>query len=85
MTVHCFQQSNVSVIMKSCTCVVIKNNCSALGQPAFVKSTINDLIINVTEVFKVPFIINPLSLSIQKLGKKHLILDLHYVKMPIQV
>ena len=48
---------------------------------AFVKSAINHLIINscVTEVFETPVIINLLSISIQKSGKKHLILDLSYV------
>ena len=58
-----------------------KNNSSALEQPAFVESAINDLIINgcVTEVFEAPVIINPLSVSIQKSGKKRLILDLRHV------
>ena len=57
-----------------------RNNSSALEQPAFVESAINDLVINgcVTEVFEVP-IINPLSVSIQKSGKKRLILDLRHV------
>ena len=55
-----------------------KNNSSALEQPAFVESAINDLIINgcITEVFEAPVIINPLSVSIQKSGKKRQILDL---------
>ena len=58
-----------------------KNNSSALEQPAFVESAINDLIINgcVTEVFEAPVIINPLSVSIPKSGKKRLILDLRRV------
>jgi len=52
-----------------------------LERPAFVESAINDLIINgcVTEVFEAPVIINPLSVSIQKSGKKRLILDLRHV------
>ena len=58
-----------------------RNNSSALEQPTFVESAINDLIINgcVTEVFEAPVIINPLSVSIQKSGKKRLILDLRHV------
>ena len=55
-----------------------RNNASALGESAFVESAINDLISQgcVTEVFDQPIIINPLSVFIQKSGKKHLILDL---------
>ena len=58
-----------------------KNNSSALEQAAFVESAINDLFINgcVTEVFEAPVIINPLSVSVQKSGKKRLILDLRHV------
>ena len=50
-----------------------KNNSSALEQPAFVESAINDLIINgcVTKVFEAPVIINPLSVSIQKSNLRH--------------
>ena len=55
-----------------------RNNSSALEQPVFVESAINDLVINgcVIEVFEAPVIINPLSISIQKSGK---ILDLGHV------
>ena len=58
-----------------------RNNSLALEQPAFVDSTINDLVISgcVTEVFEAPSILNPLSVSIQKSGKKHIILDLCHV------
>ena len=58
-----------------------KYNSSALEQPDFVESAINDLISNdfATEVFEPPVIINPLSVSIQKSGKKRLILDLRHV------
>ena len=58
-----------------------RNNASALGESAFVESAINDLISQgcVTEVFEQPIIMNPLSASIQKSGKKRLILDLHHV------
>ena len=53
-----------------------RNN--SLEQPVFGESAINDLVINgcVTEA---RIIINPLSLSIQKSGKKRLILDLRHV------
>lgn len=59
----------------------LKNNSSALEQAAFVESAINDLFINgcVTEVFEAPVIINLLSVSVQKSGKKRLILDLRHV------
>ena len=55
-----------------------KNNSSALEQPAFVESAINDLIINgcATEVFEAAVIINLLSVFIQKSCKERLILDL---------
>ena len=58
-----------------------RNNSSALEQSAFVENAINDLIRQgcVTEVFGQPIIINPLSASIQKSGKKRLILDLCHV------
>ena len=58
-----------------------RNNASALGESDFVESAINDLISQgcVTEVFDQPIIINPLSVSIHKSGKKCLILDLHHV------
>ena len=58
-----------------------RNNSSALEQPVFVESAINDLVINgcVTEVFEAPIIINPLSVSIEKSGKERLILDLRQV------
>jgi len=60
---------------------IAKNNSSALEQPAFVESAINNLIIDscVTEVFEAPVIVNPLSVSIQKSGNKRLILDLLHV------
>ena len=59
------------------------NNSSALSESAFVDSAINDLIVQgcVTEVFEAPVIINPLSVSVQKSGKKRLILDLRHVNL----
>ena len=60
---------------------VARNNSSALDESYFVESAINELILQgcVSEVFKTPAIINPLSFSIQKSGKKRLILDLRHV------
>ncbi|KAL9969042.1 hypothetical protein ACROYT_G021206 [Oculina patagonica] len=60
---------------------VAKNNSSALDESPFVESAINELISQgcVAEVFQAPVIINPLSVSIQKSGKKRLILDLRHV------
>ena len=59
------------------------NNSSALSESAFVDSAINDLIVQgcVTEVFEAPVIINPLSVSVEKSGKKRLILDLRHVNL----
>ena len=58
-----------------------RNNSSALGQSAFVENAISNLIRQgcVTVVFGQPIIINPLSVSIQKSGKKRLILDPRHV------
>ena len=60
---------------------VARNNSSALDESHFVESAINELILQgcVSEVFETPAIINPLSVSIQKSGKKRLILDLRHV------
>ena len=60
-----------------------RNNSSALEQSAFVENAINDLIRQgcVTEVFEQLIIIKPLSVSIQKSGKKRLILDLRHVNL----
>ena len=58
-----------------------KNNNSALNQSEFVLSAIEELKANklIIETVSMPQVVNPLSVSIQKSGKKRLILDLRYV------
>lgn len=58
-----------------------KNNQSARKEYMFVEQSIIDLLEShcIEEVFLPPEIINPLSVSIQKSGKKRLILDLRHV------
>ena len=60
---------------------VATNNNSALQESEFVESAISELLSLecITEVFAPPAAINPLSVSIQKSGKKRLILDLRHV------
>ena len=60
---------------------VATNNNSALQESKFVESAISELLSLecVAEVFAPPAVINPLSVSIQKSGKKRLILDLRHV------
>ena len=60
---------------------VATNNNSALQESEFVESAISELLSLecITEVFAAPAGINPLSVSIQKSGKKRLILDLRHV------
>ena len=60
---------------------VATNNNSALQESEFVESAISELLSLecITEVFAPPEVINPLSVSIQKSGKKRLILDLRHV------
>ena len=60
---------------------VATNNNSALQESKFVESAISELLSleSITEVFAPPAVINPLSVSIQKSGKKRLILDLRHV------
>ena len=62
---------------------VAQNNNSAIQESDFVENAINELITLdcITEVFTAPAIINPLSVSIQKSGKKRLILDLRHVNL----
>ena len=57
------------------------NNNSALQESELVESAISKLpsLECITEVFAPPAVINPLSVSIQKSGKKRLILDLRHV------
>ena len=60
---------------------VATNNNSALQESEFVESAISELLSLecITEVFAPPAVINPFSVSIQKSGKKRLILDLCHV------
>ena len=57
------------------------NNASALKEHEFVESSINDLLALgcILEVHVEPKIVNPLSVSINKSGKKRLILDLRHI------
>ena len=60
---------------------IAKNNKSAVQDSAFVESAISELLSLefISEVFTPPAVLNPLSVSIQKSGKKRLILDLRHV------
>ena len=57
------------------------NNKSALEHREFVSESIQDLLNTnrIVEVKEPPYIVNPLSVSVQNSGKKRLILDLRYV------
>ncbi|XP_072025653.1 uncharacterized protein [Amphiura filiformis] len=65
--------------------IVLKNNKSALDNSDFVYEAINDLVKKglVLQVSEKPTVINPLTVSIQKSGKKRLILDLRHVNAHI--
>ena len=60
---------------------VLNNNMSSLHYPKFVEETILELShsYRVVEVQAPPYVVNPLSVSVQPNGKKRLILDLRYV------
>ena len=60
---------------------VLNNNMSSLHYPKFVEETILELShsYRVVEVQAPPYVVNPLSVSVQPNGKKKLILDLRYV------
>ena len=60
---------------------VLNNNKSSLHYPKFVEETILELShsYRVVEVQAPPYVVNPLSVSVQPNGKKRLILDLRYV------
>jgi hypothetical protein len=62
-----------------------KNNRSALKESIFVEQSILELldVQCIEEVFVTPDIINPISVSIHKSGKKRLILDLRHVNKSI--
>lgn len=61
--------------------VLLRNNCSAFKDPAFVSEAIKDLVVRglAVECSNKPFVVNPLSVSVQNSGKKRLILDLRHV------
>ena len=60
---------------------VLNNNMSSLHYPKFVEEAILELLhtYRVVEVQAPPYVVNPLSVSVQPNGKKRLILDLRYV------
>ena len=62
---------------------ILKNNRSALVEAFFVEEAIQNLLkLNcIAELFGPPEIVNPLSVSIQKIGKKRLILDLRHINL----
>ena len=57
------------------------NNRSALDHASFVDSAISDLLLagSVIEVFTPPTVVNPLTVSVNSVGKRRLILDLCHV------
>lgn len=59
----------------------LPNNKSALSYSDFVCEAINDLISSkcVTEVESAPYVVNPLTVSVNDKGKKRLVLDLRHV------
>ena len=62
-----------------------KNNNSALQEDEFVRAAIQDLLENgmISEEYEVPFVTNPLSVSVNSSGKRRLILDLREVNKHI--
>ena len=67
-------------------CRDISNNKSAFVHSNFVKEAINELLLSgrVLEVSQLPHVINPLSVSVQRSGKKRLILDLRHVNQYLE-
>ena len=62
-------------------CISLNNNKSALKFKDFVEEAIEELLLTsrVVEKFNPPYVVNPLSVSVQANGKKRLILDLRHV------
>ena len=62
-----------------------KNNKSALLHYEFVESAISELLVNglIEECCDIPYIVNPLTVSVQSNGKKRLILDLRCVNLHV--
>ena len=64
----------------------LPNNKSALAHSTFVHNAIEELLIykRVSEVSQLPFVVNPLSVPVQRSGKKRLILDLRHVNQYLE-
>ncbi|CAB4030460.1 Hypothetical predicted protein, partial [Paramuricea clavata] len=67
-------------------CRDISNNKSAFAHSNFVNEAINELLLSgrVLQVSQLPHVINPLSVSVQRSGKKRLILDLRHVNQYLE-
>ncbi|KAK3107284.1 hypothetical protein FSP39_011114 [Pinctada imbricata] len=65
--------------------VILKNNRSSLNYPDFVCTAINELLSAgcINEV-SVPYVVNPLTVSVNSSGKKRLVLDLRHVYRFVQ-
>ena len=61
---------------------IFKNNLSAQNNREFVDEALNELLATgrVVETTNIPHVVNPLSVSVQRNGKKRLILDLRHVR-----
>ena len=62
-----------------------RNNASAFKESDFVGEAISELLSDnrVEEIFSAPDILNPLTVSIQRSGKKRLILDLRHINLHV--
>ncbi|XP_067654066.1 uncharacterized protein [Haliotis asinina] len=74
-------QSNQDAVVKNPPPSFSKNNQSALRNGTFVVQAIQELLRNscIVELDSPPLVVNPLSVAIQRSGKKRLILDLRFV------
>ena len=65
--------------------IILKNNRSSINHKEFVCSAISELVSAgcVREV-KVPYIVNPLTVSVNSAGKKRLVLDLRHVNQFVE-
>jgi hypothetical protein len=66
--------------------IFLSNNRSALNESEFVQNSICELLAlgSIIECSNIPFVVNPLSVSVQPNGKKRLILDLRHVNCFLQ-
>ena len=75
--------ANAYCLPFQCTpvCISLNNNKSALKFKDFVEEAIEELLLTnrVEEKLNPPYVVNPLSFSVQANGKKRLILDLRHV------